>query len=123
MSVTADPPSTPTDTKVSEVGNLTRIRIGDPDITVTGQHTYVITYSVEGALNHFDDHDELFWNAIGTEWNVPIEHGETIVTAPAGITQVTCFSGPRARHCRAPRRTSTAAPRGSRRTASGRSRG
>jgi hypothetical protein len=93
-SVTADPASTPTDTKVSEVGNLTRIRICDPDITVTGQHTYVITYSVEGALNHFQDHDELFWNGIGTEWDVPIEHGETIVTAPAGITQVTCFSGP-----------------------------
>ena len=93
-SVTADPASTPTDTKVSEVGNLTRIRIGDPDITVTGQHTYVITYSVEGALNHFQDHDELFWNGIGTEWDVPIEHGETIVTAPAGITQITCFSGP-----------------------------
>ena len=93
-SVTADPASTPTDTKVSEVGNLTRIRIGDPDTTVTGQHTYVITYSVEGALNHFEDHDELFWNGIGTEWDVPIEHGETIVTAPTGITQVTCFSGP-----------------------------
>ena len=93
-SVTADPESTPTDTKVSEVDNFTRIRIGDPDVTITGQHTYVITYEVEGALNHFDDHDELFWNAIGTEWDVPIERGEAIVTAPAGITQVACFAGP-----------------------------
>ncbi len=93
-SVTADPPDTPTDTDVSEVDNFTRIRIGDPDITITGQHTYVITYVVEGALNHFEDHDELFWNAIGTEWSVPIEHGEAIVTAPAEITQVACFAGP-----------------------------
>ena len=93
-SVTADPESTPTDTKVSEVDNVTRIRIGDPDVTITGQHTYVITYEVEGALNHFEDHDELFWNAIGTEWDVPIERGEAIVTAPADITQVACFAGP-----------------------------
>ncbi|HTN78046.1 MAG TPA: DUF2207 domain-containing protein, partial [Acidimicrobiales bacterium] len=60
----------------------------------TGQHTYTISYDVAGALNHFDDHDELFWNAIGTEWDVPIEHGEAIVSAPAGITQVACFTGP-----------------------------
>ncbi len=93
-SVTADPESTPTDTKVSEVDNVTRIRIGDPDVTISGQHTYVITYEVEGALNHFEDHDELFWNAIGTEWDVPIERGEAIVTAPADITQVACFAGP-----------------------------
>ncbi|HTN78212.1 MAG TPA: DUF2207 domain-containing protein, partial [Acidimicrobiales bacterium] len=81
IEVTADPPSTPTDVKVSTVGNETRIRIGDPDTTVTGQHTYTISYDVAGALNHFDDHDELFWNAIGTEWDVPIEHGEAIVSA------------------------------------------
>jgi uncharacterized membrane protein YgcG len=94
VSVTADPPSTPTDTKVSTVENATRIRIGDPDTTVTGQHTYVITYDVKGALNGFPDHDELFWNAIGTDFSVPIEHGSAIVTAPADITAVTCFAGP-----------------------------
>ncbi len=94
LSVTADPPNTPTDSKVSTVGNATRIRIGDPDTTVTGQHTYVITYEVKGALNGFPDHDELFWNAIGTDFAVPIEHGEAIVTAPADITKVTCFAGP-----------------------------
>ena len=94
ITVTADPPDTPTDVKVSKVGNETRIRIGDPDTTITGQHTYTISYDVAGALNHFDDHDELFWNAIGTEWGVPIDHGEAIVTAPADITKVACFEGP-----------------------------
>ncbi|HMK12570.1 MAG TPA: DUF2207 domain-containing protein, partial [Acidimicrobiales bacterium] len=94
ITVTAEPPGTPTGVKVSNVGNETRIRIGDPDTTVTGQHTYTISYDVKGALNHFDDHDELFWNAIGTEWDVPIEHGEAIVSAPADITKVTCFTGP-----------------------------
>ena len=27
---------------------------------------------MRGALNAFEDHDELFWNAIGNEWQVPI---------------------------------------------------
>ena len=68
-----------------------------PDAAVTkriDQSTKRLDRSGEGALNHFEDHDELFWNAIGTEWSVPIDHGETTVTATADITQVACFSGP-----------------------------
>ena len=39
---------------------------------MSGRQDYVITYTVDGALNAFDDHDELYWNAIGAEWEVPI---------------------------------------------------
>ena len=42
-----------------------RIKIGDPDRTISGEHTYDIRYRVKGALNGFEDHDELYWNAIG----------------------------------------------------------
>jgi len=65
-------PGTPDQFTVQKSGNLLRIRIGDPDRTITGRHTYTITYRVRGALNGFPDHDELYWNAIGTEWVVPI---------------------------------------------------
>jgi uncharacterized membrane protein YgcG len=80
--------------EVSEEGQLTRIRIGDPDRTITGAHTYRIEYRVEGALNAFDDHDELYWNAIGGRWEVPIERASVRVVAPADIQQVACFTGP-----------------------------
>ncbi len=40
-----------------------RIKIGDPDRTISGRHTYDITYTLRGALNGFKDHDELFLNA------------------------------------------------------------
>jgi uncharacterized membrane protein len=82
------------DYTVTRQGADDEIKIGDPDKTITGKHTYAIAYTVEGALNAFADHDELFWNAIGTEWSVPISNATTDVTAPGTITQVACFAGP-----------------------------
>ena len=71
------------------------IKIGDPDQTVTGAHTYDIAYRVEGALNAFRDHDELYWNAIGDEWSVPIRGRDASTSrSPGTITQFTCFQGP-----------------------------
>ena len=61
-------PGTPDQYKVIKSGSSLEIRIGDPDRTITGRHEYTITYRVEGALNGFADHDELYWNAIGSEW-------------------------------------------------------
>jgi hypothetical protein len=86
---------TPAQYKVENAGNNKRIKIGDPDRTITGRHTYTIDYRVEGTLNGFADHDELFWNAIGSEWSVPIEQASVTVEVPAPITQVACFAGPR----------------------------
>ncbi|MGZ8582281.1 MAG: DUF2207 domain-containing protein [Actinomycetota bacterium] len=77
----------------SAEGGITRIRVGDADIEITGRHTYELTYTVEAALNDFRDHDELYWNAVGTEWSAPIERATVRVHAPADITQVACFQG------------------------------
>ncbi len=73
---------------------LKRIEIGDPDVTITGPHTYEITYTLRGVLNGFEDHDELYLNAIGPGWKVPIRQATVDVEAPADITRVGCFSGP-----------------------------
>jgi uncharacterized membrane protein YgcG len=85
---------TPGGYALEDVDNKLRIRIGDPDQTITGQHDYRIVYRVEGALNGFADHDELYWNAIGTDWEVPIEQASVTVRAPAAIGQVACYAGP-----------------------------
>jgi uncharacterized membrane protein YgcG len=76
----------------AENGRL-RIRIGDPDQTITGRHTYSILYRVEGALNAFDDHDELYWNATGLDWAVPVDSATVTVKAPDEISSVRCFAG------------------------------
>jgi uncharacterized membrane protein YgcG len=87
-------PGTPGEYALEDVDNKLRIRIGDPDQTISGRHDYTITYRVEGTLNGFPDHDELYWNAIGAYWEVPIEQASVTVRAPASIDRVACYVGP-----------------------------
>jgi hypothetical protein len=92
VSASAD---TPNDVSLSHEGDLLRIRIGDPDETIRGVHTYRIDYRLEGALNRFEeDHDELFAIAIGPGWDVQIENAVITVRAPANFLEVLCFAGP-----------------------------
>jgi hypothetical protein len=77
----------------SDDGAYHVIRIGDPDKTVTGLHTYTISYTVRGALNGFRDHVELYWNIVGDEWGVPVEKARGAVRAPAPIGRITCYAG------------------------------
>jgi uncharacterized membrane protein YgcG len=85
---------TPDQFELEEESGVLHIRIGDPDLTITGRHTYTIRYRVAGALNGFDDHDELYWNAVGTDWEVPIDRAAAEVTAPVPFLQVICYAGP-----------------------------
>ena len=83
--------------KTSTAGGYTRIRIGDPERTVTGTQDYWIRYRVTRGILFFTDHDELYWNATGNEWPVPIDHAEVHVTVPPvgdASVQLDCFTGP-----------------------------
>ena len=72
-----------------------QLRIGDPDVLVTGEQRYRITYTLTGALNAFDDHDEFFWNVTGHEWLTSIESATVIVELPGpGVQMIACFQGP-----------------------------
>ncbi|HEU5159999.1 MAG TPA: DUF2207 domain-containing protein [Streptosporangiaceae bacterium] len=75
-------------------GDETRIRIGDPARTVTGAQTYVIDYDVRAALSPHPGHDELYWNAVGNGWRVPISDVTVTVSIPVAVTGATCFAGP-----------------------------
>ena len=76
-------------------GDVTEIKIGDANRTVSGKQSYRIRYTVAGALNAFADHDELYWNVNGDQWGVPTKVATASVTVPAGaIQKVTCFQGP-----------------------------
>jgi uncharacterized membrane protein YgcG len=83
----------PDDVEISEEGSLTTIRIGDPDVEISGRHRYTLTYRVDGALNAFTDHDELYWNATGDEWQASIARAQVTVRAPGAIQRVACFQG------------------------------
>ena len=68
-------------------GGDIRLRIGHPDRVLTGLQEYVILYEVERGLLGFDTHDELYWNATGTGWPVPIERATCRVSLPAGVEE------------------------------------
>ncbi|MGQ9520940.1 MAG: DUF2207 domain-containing protein [Candidatus Fervidibacter sp.] len=62
-------------------------RIGDPDRYVSGWKTYRIAYKVNRAVNSFPDHDELYWNATGNEWEWDIVRVHCIVNLPEGLDE------------------------------------
>ncbi len=85
------------DNKVSASnGNLT-IRIGSPSRTVTGAQSYVLTYRAKAAVNFFDDHDEVYWNITGSDWEVPINNVHATIRLPGSVTpsdiRTTCYTG------------------------------
>jgi uncharacterized membrane protein len=75
------------------------LKIGDAEKTVTGRHTYVINYRVSGALTYFNDHDELYWNVTGNEWEVPIRSVRSQIRIPSVLNQdqisSSCYTGSR----------------------------
>lgn len=78
-------------------GRDLRIRIGDPDRKITGRQTYRIEYRVERGYLYFEDQDELYWNATGHGWNVPIMSATATVYLPEGMAasdaETGCFTG------------------------------
>ena len=82
---------------VSKRNDYLKIKIGDPNTLVSGEKTYNIFYRVSRGLRYFQDHDELYWNAVGNEWDVPIEKSEAIVHLPKEVPRkdikADCFTG------------------------------
>jgi hypothetical protein len=72
----------------------TRIRIGEPDVFISGRQEYRIRYTVEGALDAYEDHDELYWDATGSLWPVVMEAVDITLELPEGADlRVTCYEG------------------------------
>lgn len=70
-------------------GNTTRIRIGDPNITIDGRHQYRIDFPlVVGQPG-----EPLFWDAIGTRWEVGIEQVEIHLIGSTEFTDTLCSTG------------------------------
>lgn len=80
----------------SSTGNNVMVKIGNPAITISGAHTYNLTYEVERAILTDSTEKELYWNAIGTDWTVPITSSTITLTLPSNIAQnakLRCFIG------------------------------
>jgi len=53
---------------VSFTGGNEEVKIGDPNVLISGAQTYIITYSVSRALLFLPDQDQLYWNVITEPW-------------------------------------------------------
>lgn len=86
----------PTHYTVSQQGDSLQIKIGDANKTLSGTQRYEIEYDVIGALKSFSDHDELYWNVTGNNWETTIKKATAVVTIMGStLTQATCFEGDR----------------------------
>lgn len=93
--ISVDDGSNPVEWKIDAERPYLVIRIGDPDVTVSGAQRYRIHYTIKDFINPFTDHDEFYWNVTGNEWPVTIESASATVTVPPGALQrVTCYEGP-----------------------------
>lgn len=89
----SSPDNAPSRLQVSRDTRSTTLRIGDPDQTVTGRHTYVIRYTAGGATESDSDRSRVSWDAIGTRWETAIDKATVRLHAPAKGTSVDCWAG------------------------------
>lgn len=66
-------------------GDFLNIKTGSEDKFLSGSQTYVISYTVWGAMNKFQDHIEFYWNIIGTNWDVPIKSASFNISFPGPL--------------------------------------
>jgi len=66
--------------------NGVRINTGNDNfLPVPADYVYTLRYRTTRQLGFFADHDELYWNAIGTGWVFPIERGSVEVRLPSPV--------------------------------------
>ena len=78
--------------------NAVRVATGNDDmLPVPLDTTYTLRYRTTRQLGFFEDHDELYWNAIGQFWDFAIDSGSVEVRLPEPVPEaqltVEGFSG------------------------------
>lgn len=79
--------------------NMITWKIGDPNITVTGENFYEIKYRVKNTIR-FDNEsfDEFYWNLNGNFWDIETDHFLAKIILPpeisqANVKEVNLYSG------------------------------
>ncbi len=81
----------------SRIGPNEEIKIGDPNVLVSGSQTYVLHYTVARAIGYFPQYDEIYWNVTGNGWKVPITEASATVLLPRSTDpsqlKLSCYQG------------------------------
>jgi uncharacterized membrane protein YgcG len=71
-----------------------QVKIGDKDVQISGKQEYVIKYQLTGAFDEYEDHQELYWNAMG-QWPAEVDKFTLTLKLPEGAeTKALCYQGP-----------------------------
>ncbi|HEX5331547.1 MAG TPA: DUF2207 domain-containing protein [Cellulomonas sp.] len=96
--ITASSATAPAQVNREDSADAIVLKIGDPNQgQIQGVHTYDVSYTVDGWINPDStthDGDQLYWNVIGPDWQIPLANLSVTVTGPAEVARVTCFAGP-----------------------------
>lgn len=87
--VTAQSPDANADVSVVDSGNVTRIRIGDPDVTFTGRHRYILEYTLADAGVATG---EFVLDVIGNDETLETDRFEVVLTGFADL-RTSCDTG------------------------------
>ncbi len=94
--VTMDGQSVPV--SPGQSGAYRTLRIGDPNVTITGTHVYRIAYTASRVLLFHGDYLQLYWGVTGNDWDVPIRQASATLTLPSGVpatdVSTTSYVGP-----------------------------
>ena len=72
---------------VNGINGGKQIRIGQEDVQLFGGgHTFTIKYRISEQVRFFDDYDEVYWNAVGTQWAFPVDSARVTLILPEGIS-------------------------------------
>jgi hypothetical protein len=77
----------PLEVEKSREGHYVKLKIWVPGAE-DATHTVILRYRATNGLRFFDDHDELYWNVTGDEWDVPIEAATARIELPPGAEGV-----------------------------------
>lgn len=75
----------------------TVLKIGDAAKTITGHHSYQISYEMQNLIDFYDGFDEWYWDINGTQWGQPFTQVRGEVILPDGWKapdrQPSCYTG------------------------------
>lgn len=78
------------------ISNGVRVRIGSAEVLLPrGQHRYTISYTTARQIGFFSEHDELYWNVTGNDWQFPIQKASCRIKLPPGgeVLQLGAWTG------------------------------
>ena len=87
--ITVDSATAPDQFIVEPYSNETRVRIGDPDVTISGRHRYAIDYPIDVDQGQ----DRISWNAVGADWEVSMDNIEIRMATANDLVDVRCSKG------------------------------